>query len=203
MQQERLAQEIQRLLPSCRKGEGYADELETSGDEISGRAVPYGRTIELFPGVLEDFAPGTFARQVKQAHRVKLCLEHGQVVGRVTELEDRDNGLYFRAKVSDNPGIPEAARFRALVAERLVDELSIGFQTVAGGTEARQLDDGNTHYRHTRARLLEISLVPWGAYGRDATLSRARIISPEAQDRALALELQRAWVAKYRARSTF
>ena len=65
--------------------------------------------------------------------------------------------------------------------KQLVDELSIGFQTVKNGTRTERRDSGSTLYEHHRARLMEISLVPWGAYGREATLSRSRLIDPSTE----------------------
>lgn len=185
--------------PTCRRGEGFADNLKIEDNEISGRAVPYGHIIQLAPKLYEQFERGAFSKQLKDPARVKICLEHGQVVGRANSLEERDDGLWFRGRVSDNPGIPEAARANALIHEDLVDELSIGFQTVRDGTRVSEFNDG-TLYTHDRARLLEVSLVPWGAYGREATLSRARFIDP---DQFLVVERQikaREWVAEFKRR---
>ena len=167
----------QRTTP--RKGDGFADELtaEPDGGTILGRAVPYDQPVELMPGLVEVFTAGTFARQTRAPDRVKVCLEHGQVIGRIETLEERDTGLYFTARISDSPDIPEARKARAMIADRLADELSIGFQTVRDGST--EITDGTTTtWTHHRARLMEISLVPWGAYGRHATLGRARLTDP-------------------------
>jgi HK97 family phage prohead protease len=196
---DQLAQELEFRLPTCRRGEGFADNLEVEGGLIRGRAVPYGHTIELRDMLRERFDMGAFSRQSKAPHRVKLCLEHGQVVGAMSELEERADGLYFAAKLSDNPAIPDAARFRAMVDEGLADELSVGFQTVAGGTTVETAQDGAATYVHRRARLLEVSLVPWGAYGREATLARSRLMDAGAEMRAHKLAEQRAWLKSYRA----
>jgi HK97 family phage prohead protease len=187
--------------PICRRGEGFADNLGTDEDgRITGRAVPYGRTVELTAGLLEEFTRGTFKNATKDPGRVKIAYEHGQVIGHMTALEERDDGLWFHGRISDNPAIPEAARARAMIAEGLADEMSVGFRTVKGGTHHETLG-GATKYTHTRAQLLEVSLVPWGAYGREATLSRARLVDAG----QLLVDARRAemreWLAEFQARA--
>ena len=165
--------------PICRRGEGFADQITADAGTITGRAVPYGHTVELRPGLFEVFARGAFKNAAKDPGRVKIAYEHGQVIGHMTDLEERDDGLWFTGRISDNPAIPEAARARAMIDEGLADEMSVGFRTVKGGTHAETTDHG-TRYMHTRAQLLEVSLVPWGAYGREATLARSRLVDPSA-----------------------
>lgn len=197
MSLETLDSEIELHLPTCRRGEGFADDVVIDHGAISGRAVPYGKTIQLAEGIFERFEPGAFAKQVKDPARVKICLEHGQVVGKIDRLEESD-GLDFAGRVSTNPAIPEAQRALALLDDDLLDEMSIGFATVRGGTKLEQSGETVT-YVHSRARLLEISLVPWGAYGRDATL-RTRLLDPVAVSRQARIDAARQWVRDYRSR---
>lgn len=187
--------------PLCRRGEGFADNLDTDAEgRISGRAVPYGHTVELAPGLLEVFTRGTFKNATKDPSRVKIAYEHGQIIGHMTALEERDDGLWFDGRISRSPDIPEAARARAMIAEGLADEMSVGFRTVKGGTH-HETSNAGTKYTHTRAQLLEVSLVPWGAYGRAATLSRARLVDTD----QLRVEMRRAelrqWLADYQGRA--
>lgn len=192
-------EDIEKSLPTCRRGEGFADNIVVEGSDISGRAVPYGVTIQLMPGVYERFEKGSFSRQLRDPARVKVCLEHGQVVGKATELEERDNGLWFKGGISHSVAIPEAAKARAMLDEELADELSVGFQTVKGGTKVEK-DNDKVTYVHNRARLLEVSLVPWGAYGRNATVSRSLLIHPDDVALQLKREAAREWVAQYKSR---
>lgn len=187
--------------PTCRRGEGFADNIEIGDGRIAGRAVPYGVTIELMPGLFERFNEGTFSRQVKDPSRVKICLEHGEVVGKADMLEERADGLWFAGSVSASTDIPEARRARALLDEDLIDELSIGFQGVKDGTKSETREDGSTLWDHVRARLLEISLVPWGAYGRGATLSRSRLVDPSEDILEMKREAARQWVESFRSRA--
>lgn len=185
--------------PVCRRGEGFADQLGIEKNKIHGRAVPYDHIIELVPGLYEVFEKGAFSRQVKDPTRVKVCLEHGQIVGRVEELQEKEH-LLFGGVISDNPGIPEAKRAQALIDENLVDEMSIGFQTVKDGTKIEDYNGGKL-MRHSRARLLEISLVPWGAYGREATLSRSKLIDPTEELKREQQRKAKEWVSEFKKRN--
>lgn len=193
--------QTQSLEPTCRRGDGFATGFERDGDVIRGQAVPFGKIVKLAPSLLEQFHRGTFSRQMRDPARVKLCLEHGQVVGKCTHLEETDDGLQFEAVISKSDGIPEARRARALLDEELIDELSIGFSGVDGGMDVQRRSDGSTLVTHRRANLKEISLVPWGVYGRDATLARSVLIDPQELARQADVEAKRAearaWVQRF------
>lgn len=172
--------------------------MTVDGDTITGQAVPFGKMVQLGPTLFEQFEAGAFHRQLKDPARVKLCLEHGQVIGKCEQLTETDDGLRFTARISDHPGLPEAARARAYVDGQLMDELSIGFTAVQGGTTTTVRDDGSTLMSHRRARLLEVSLVPWGVYGRDATLrSLARLVDPAQAEAAARRAKDRAWLSEW------
>lgn len=195
-----LLKQTQSLSPTCRRGEGFAAGVEVADGVITGQAVPFGKTVELGPDLFERFELGAFRRQLRDPARVKLCLEHGQVIGKCESLEETEDGLRFTARISTRDGIPEARRARDLLEDELVDELSIGFSAVNGGTDVQRRDDGTTLVTHRRARLLEISLVPFGVYGRDATL-RSRLLEdhpvPELSARRAA---QRRYAEEFAAR---
>jgi HK97 family phage prohead protease len=155
---------------------------------------------------MERYEAGAFAKAAKDPARVKVCLEHSQIIGRVTSLAETPEGLTFEARISDSPAIPEALKARAMITGGLADELSVGFQCLPGGTDEEVRTDGTMLWRHRRLRLREISLVGWGAMGRDATLTRARIVDwdEQAEEQARDVEARRlvarGWLADYRAR---
>lgn len=196
-----LLEQTQSLRPTCRRGEGFGSGLALDDDELTGQAVPFGKLAELQPGLYERFERGVFSRQFSDPGRVKLCLEHGQMVGKCTELWETDEGMRFRAMISKSPGNTAAQNARSWLEDDLVDELSVGFNGVRGGMDVARRDDGSTLVTHKRARLLEISLVPWGVYGRDATLKRSVLVDPEdlrrQSDLALKRSQARAWVEKF------
>lgn len=191
-------QEISNQSPTCRRGEGFADKIEVDDTTIRGRAVPYGVTIDLAPGLREEFRPGTFTKQTRDPSRAKLCYEHGAVIGRIRDLEERDDGLYFTAALSESKHSPVALMARDYIAEGLIDELSVGFNTVNGGYNTSREEDGSTLVVHHRAKLMEISLVPWGAYGRDAVLQRSQLVDHDAELLAARQAEARAWVQRWR-----
>ena len=193
---ELLLSELRSASPTCRRGEGFADRLEVGDGQLRGRAVPYGVTVELAPGLREVFRPGAFSRQARDPSRVKLCLSHGEVIGKVHELREEPDGLYFAAAVSTREHIPEARKALDLLADDLVDELSIGFNTVKGGTSYSS-EGAGTLATHHRARLFEVSLVPWGAYGRGAVLQRSTLVDLAAEVLAAHQNEAREWLANY------
>lgn len=145
----------------------------TEDGEFTGRAVPYGRPVELMPGLREVFLPGAFTAQMKDPGRVKVAYRHGEIIGRAVDLEERDDGLWMRGRISDDADLPEARKALAQLRGGLVDELSVGFQSVKGGTVITE-DDQGTLWEHRRAALREVSVVPWGAYGRNARVTAVR-----------------------------
>lgn len=84
------------------------DPASTDGRAIEGIAVPYGvptrpgATSELGPGIREQFARGSFrqALEALEGRPVPIVDAHdGTVVGVATELEDREEGLWFRGRL--------------------------------------------------------------------------------------------------------
>lgn len=121
----------------------------TEAREITGRIVPYGQAITV-KGRREAFARGAFAG-VNPAD-VKLLDHHGRPLGRMLDLEERDDGAWGTFRIAATAAGDEML---TLVSEGVVTGLSVGF---VPGTQAR---DGT----HTRvARLPEVSLVTWPAY---------------------------------------
>lgn len=199
---ERLAAELAAFQKTHRSGEGFADGIEADGTTLRGRCVPYDKWVQLTPSIIERYDPGVFAKQTKDPARVKICLEHGQVIGRVVSFDERADGLHFAAKISASDDIPEARKGRAMLNDGLADELSVGFASVPGGTDTGKSGDFTTWHHH-RARLMEISLVPWGAMGREATVTRAVFFDEErdivTREQAEAREQARQWLANFKA----
>ena len=151
-----------------------ASGFDLSDDgQFTGRAVPYGAPTELAPGLWEQFTRGAFAAQAKDPARVKIAHRHGEIIGRAMSLEERDDGLWVLGRIDTSGDIAEARTALAQLRGDLVDELSVGFQTVRNGTEVGDYK-GGTLVTHHRAALREISVVPWGAYSRKATVKQVR-----------------------------
>ena len=128
---------------------------------ITGIAVPWDTTVELWPGVFERFARGS----VEPRSSVKLFWRHREVIGVVTDWIDTDAGWLITAKISATATGDEAY---TLARDGAVDQLSIGFEPVEWEFDA---EAGVT--THTRARVHEVSLVPVPAY-EDARILQVR-----------------------------
>lgn len=144
---------------------------EATPGTITGTAMTYGVDIPRGPGLFERVEAGAFKAQLAAPNRVLVLWGHDwdAPIGRATSLKDADGRLVFEAKVSDNPAIPDAAKTLALLREGIVDEVSVGFEW---GTwhEERDADTGALTIVHTKGRLREFSVVPFGALGREATV---------------------------------
>jgi HK97 family phage prohead protease len=92
-----------------------------------------------------------------------------------------------RGRILASDDRPVARQALADLRDDLVDELSVGFQQVRNGTEVRNTDTG-TLVVHKRAALREISVVPWGAYSRKATVTKVRDEAGGVDERAALLD---------------
>jgi HK97 family phage prohead protease len=150
-------------------------QIRSGGDgrTIEGRAVPYGVDQIIDDRLTESFRMGAFAHQIRAANRVKLSRGHissgGAVIGRGATLEERDDGLYGSWLVSATPMGDETLQ---LVADGVLDELSIGFRAV------RSHRRGDGVVVRTRADLVEVAVVIEGAYGRGALVTAVREPTP-------------------------
>jgi uncharacterized protein len=141
------------------------------GRTIEGIAVPYGVRQRIDHTLVESFARGAFNHQLRAAHRVFLSRGHlalnGKLIGKAVEMRDDAAGLWGAWRVSATAVGDETL---TLVADGVLDELSIGFRERAGGN--RTLYDGTIE--RVKADLVEVSVVEQGAYGRGALISGVR-----------------------------
>lgn len=155
-----------------------AADFTLKDNEFMGRAVPYNTPIQLWPGLREQFLPGAFAAQTKDPARIKVAFRHGEVIGHAIDLEERADGLWIRGRIVVDDDLPDGRKALAQLRTGLVDELSVGFQQVKNGSVTAAVGD-DTLISHKRARLREVSIVPWGAYGRHATVKKVRDAADE------------------------
>ena len=94
------------------------------------------------------------------------------------ELREDAAGLYAALRVAKTPAGDEALE---LAREGVLDELSVGFRALQGGSRTRP--DGIVV--RTKAGLFEVALVMQGAYGRGAVVTGVRSAEEEAADLAL------------------
>lgn len=165
--------------------EGIADDEERI---ITMRAVPYDVETHLWGDVHESFAPGAFSRSAKDPARVKFYLGHGgPLVGMAEMVEEREDGAWITARVSRTVSGDELL---TLARDKVLDEASIEFRVVKDGTLISKRD-GKTLWRHKRAQLLGVALVPHGAYGRHALVKSVRAEDEAAREAARAAAIAR------------
>lgn len=140
------------------------------GRTVIGRAVPYNVNQVINRSLTERFEPGAFASQLVAGHRVPFTRGHmsmgGTLIGKTLKLEERSDGLYGEWRVSNTPAGEETLE---LLRDGVLDQLSIGFREMPGGTR----NAGGVAVR-TRAHLIEVSVVMNGAYGENAAVDAVR-----------------------------
>jgi uncharacterized protein len=153
------------------------DETGVEAGTIEGIAVKYGVDVPRGARLFERVEPGAFAAQLVDPARVAVLWQHDtdSPIGRVTSLNDSDTELRFTAKISDHADIPDARKARAVLQEGLADEISVGFEW--GKWQVRDDEAGTFTIVHTKARLRELSVVTFGALGREA-----RVLTVAADD---------------------
>lgn len=121
------------------------------GRTLEGVAVPYGQIIDTWDGA------ETFDRDCRfdDIESAKLCYQHGELIGRITGAESRDDGLHITARISDTQRGRDVVE---LLRDGALDSLSVGFIPLENEMDKA----GITHRK--RVRLLETSVVSWPAY---------------------------------------
>ena len=126
--------------------------------EIEARIVPWNTVIVTSKG-REMFAPGAFAGT--DAGRVVLRMSHQDPpAGRGLSFEDRADGAYMSFRVSKTQ---KGDEILTLASDGVTQGVSVGFETVPGGTEYREVDGYQTDV-YTRALLREVSTTWMPAY---------------------------------------
>ena len=125
--------------------------------EVSGMAVPFNQTIDIGGGWSERFEKGA----VDLDTNVKLFRDHKDIIGVVTEMEESDEGLLIRAKISETVLGNETLN---LVKDGAIRSFSVGFIPV------KDEKKDNTIIRK-KVNLKEVSLVAFPAYDKAEVLS--------------------------------
>ncbi|WP_455952501.1 HK97 family phage prohead protease [Arcanobacterium haemolyticum] len=124
---------------------------------LTARAVPYGESTNLFGDLWERFEPGALQ---ESSLGVKLRLEHAETIGVITAFENRADGAYITAKISDTVAGRDAY---TLLKDGALKSVSIGFRSDPDSMQIIESKD-RTDIVHHRAELLEVSLVSFPAY---------------------------------------
>ena len=126
--------------------------------EIEARIVPWNMVIQTSSG-REMFARGAFSDT--KAEDVVLRMSHQDPpAGRGLRIEDREDGAYMTFRVSKTQ---KGDEILTLASDGVTKGVSVGFETVIGGTEHRDIDSHRTAV-YTRAALREVSTTWMPAY---------------------------------------
>lgn len=144
--------------------------------EIEARIVPWDSVIQTSAGY-EMFARGAFADT--QAQDVVLRMSHQDPpAGRGISMEDRADGAYMVFRVSKTA---KGDEILTLASDGVTKGVSVGFETIPGGTEFRAIDGHRTAV-YTRAALREVSTTWMPAYPQAQVLAiREQEDSPMAE----------------------
>lgn len=147
------------------------EHIDVDDGTILMRAVPYDVETQLADDLFESFAPAAFARAAAAPGRCKLWHEHGgPLIGHATTIEDRPDGTWINAKISNTLAGQEA---RELARDGTLDQVSITFRPMKDWMKVTRSERG-FHVRHSRAGLLGVALVAHGAYADNAYIASIR-----------------------------
>jgi HK97 family phage prohead protease len=124
---------------------------------VEGMAVPYNDTIDIGGGWSERFEKGA----VDLNANVKLFRDHEDIIGVVTEMEESDEGLMIKAKISETVLGNETLN---LVKDGAIRSFSVGFIPVIDEKKDKTIV-------RKKVDLKEVSLVAFPAYDKAEVLS--------------------------------
>lgn len=129
-----------------------------SGDgmTLEGVAVPFNQRYALFSDYAEIIDPDC---DFGDRRTVKVSREHGELIGKLTDMRREGDGLHVVAKLADTEGGREAAE---LVREGVYDGFSIGFRPVEN--RVIDSDDGVTEVHRRAIDLFEVAVTGIPAY---------------------------------------
>lgn len=145
-----------------------AREDATTGERtVSGIAVPWN-TDALIRSWFEDYIERFERGAVQDSDEALLYWRHAEPIGKITASRDTDAGWEITASISKTARGDEAYQ---LVRDGVIREFSIGFTPIDHREEVK---DGTKVIVRTKVKVRETSLVPFGAYGKNAPVSQVR-----------------------------
>ena len=139
-------------------------ETNVEAREVIGRAVPYNEVIDIGGGDTEQFVRGS----VDLNAHVKLFRGHKDIIGKVNHMEEREDGLWIKAKISNTKLGDETLE---LVKDGAIRSFSVGFIPMVDEKQDRNII-------RKKVNLKEVSLVDFPAY-ENASVTEVREIKEE------------------------
>lgn len=161
---------------------------------VEGYFSVFNQPYEVFPGWIEEIAPGAFARTLREGKDVKVLWNHnsdivlGSTQNRTAILREDDVGLFGSDEINEED--QDAKNGYARVARGDVRGCSFGFDIRA--MEESWDDDGTYRTRITEVELYEVSPCTFPAYSHTSISARNKEVFEDAKKRfADAREQQR------------
>jgi HK97 family phage prohead protease len=139
---------------------------------ISGYAIQWSQPAVIAGAFEERFGRGAFDKSLRDHPDVAALWAHdpsrplGRVSNGTLKLRSTPVGLWY--ELTPNVDAPLGQEAVAMVGADTVNEVSVGFSP-----EIEEWDDSGDLPRRliTQARLFELSIVLWGAYGKNTSAS--------------------------------
>lgn len=151
---------------------GFQTREAEGGPIIEGYFAVFNSDYEIWPGAIEQVAPGAFTSALGGDIRALADHDTRIVLGRTTagtlELREDDRGLYGIIKI--NPEDQEAMNLYHRVQRGDVTQCSFGFDIVAEDYEHRP--DGSDLWTIRDVVLYEVSVVTFPAYAETSVQAR-------------------------------
>ena len=151
---------------------GFQTREAEGGPIIEGYFAVFNSDYEIWPGAIEQVAPGAFTSALGGDIRALADHDTRIVLGRTTagtlELREDDRGLYGSIKI--NPEDQEAMNLYHRVQRGDVTQCSFGFDIVAEDYEHRP--DGSDLWTIRDVVLYEVSVVTFPAYAETSVQAR-------------------------------
>ena len=151
---------------------GFHTREAEGGPIIEGYFAVFNSDYEIWPGAIEQVAPGAFTSALGGDIRALADHDTRIVLGRTTagtlELREDDRGLYGTIKI--NPEDQEAMNLYHRVQRGDVTQCSFGFDIVAEDYEHRP--DGSDLWIIRDVVLYEVSVVTFPAYAETSVQAR-------------------------------
>ena len=162
---DRLARQVR----SCGAEFRARDE---GGPVIEGYFSVFNRDYELWPGAVEQVAPGAFRETLGGDIRALANHDTRLVLGRTTTgtltLREDDKGLFGTIKVNEQDS--DAMNLYARVQRGDVSQCSFGFDIL--DEEFAERSDGSVLWTIRKVKLYEVSVVTFPAYVETAVSAR-------------------------------
>lgn len=165
--------------------EAFKTREENGKRYIEGYFSVFNQPYEVFPGWIEEIAPGAFSRTLREEKDVKVLWNHnsdlvlGSTQNRTATLREDEVGLYGSDEINEED--QEAKNGYARVARGDVRGCSFGFDVRS--MEERWDDEGTYRTRITDVDLYEVSPCTFPAYAQTSISARAKDCLDDARKR--------------------